>query len=212
MEFCALASGSSGNCIYVGAGGSKLLVDAGISCKKIAEGLASLGIDPGGIQGILITHDHCDHIQGAAVFARKYGVPVYATPLTMEYICKKAVSPPGPQLQRFVDPDADFFVGSICLYTESIWGINIMKQVIVLLFSGATIPLAFFPDRLQSIAYRLPFQSIYNTPLRILLMQTVDLCEVSRMLLLQLFWCIMLTVLTSLFWRVSIRQITVNGG
>jgi ABC-2 type transport system permease protein len=43
-------------------------------------------------------------------------------------------------------------------------------------------------------------------------MQTVDLCEVSRMLLLQLFWCIMLTVLTSLFWRISIRQITVNGG
>ncbi|MBO4559941.1 MAG: MBL fold metallo-hydrolase [Lachnospiraceae bacterium] len=113
MEFCALASGSSGNCIYVGAGGSKLLVDAGISCKKIAEGLASLGIDPDEIQGILITHDHCDHIQGAAVFARKYGVPVYATPLTMEYICKKAVSPPGPQLRRLVDPDEDFSVGEI---------------------------------------------------------------------------------------------------
>jgi ABC-2 type transport system permease protein len=106
----------------------------------------------------------------------------------------------------------DFIVGTICLYTESIWGINIMKQVIVLLFSGATIPLAFFPRKMQEIAYRMPFQSIYNTPLRILLMQTVDLCEVGQMLLLQLFWCIMLTVLTSLFWRVSIRRITVNGG
>ena len=113
VEFCALASGSSGNCIYVGAGETKLLVDAGISCKKIAEGLEQLGIDPGGIDAILITHDHCDHIQGAAVFARKYNVPVYATPLTMEYLCKKAVCPPGPQLQMKVEPDSDFFVGTI---------------------------------------------------------------------------------------------------
>ncbi len=111
-----------------------------------------------------------------------------------------------------INYNIDLFVGTLCLYTESIWGINIMKQVIVLLFSGATIPLAFFPQKMQEIAYCMPFQSIYNTPLRILLMQTVDLCEVSRMLLLQLFWCIMLTVLTSLFWRISIRQITVNGG
>ena len=111
-----------------------------------------------------------------------------------------------------INYNIDLFVGTLCLYTESIWGINIMKQVIVLLFSGATIPLAFFPQKMQKIAYCMPFQSIYNTPLRILLMQTVDLCEVSRMLLLQLFWCIMLTVLTSLFWRVSIRRITVNGG
>ena len=113
VEFCALASGSSGNCIYVGAGRTKLLIDAGISCKKIAEGLEQLGTDPGEIDAILITHDHCDHIQGAAVFARKYNVPIYATPLTMEFICKKAVCPPGPQLQMKVDPDSDFFVGGI---------------------------------------------------------------------------------------------------
>ncbi|MBQ7582722.1 MAG: ABC-2 family transporter protein [Lachnospiraceae bacterium] len=111
-----------------------------------------------------------------------------------------------------INYNIDLFVGTICLYTESIWGINIMKQVIVLLFSGATIPLAFFPQKMQEIAYRLPFQSIYNTPLRILLMQTVDLHEVAGMLLLQLFWCVVLTIFTSLFWRVSIRQITVNGG
>ena len=111
-----------------------------------------------------------------------------------------------------INYNIDFFVGTICLYTESIWGINIMKQVIVLLFSGATIPLAFFPQKLQEIAYRMPFQSIYNTPLRILLMKQVDMAEVLPMLLLQLAWCVGLTVLTSLFWRVSIRQITVNGG
>ena len=111
-----------------------------------------------------------------------------------------------------INYNIDLFVGTLCLYTESIWGINIMKQVIVLLFSGATIPLAFFPQKMQKIAYCMPFQSIYNTPLRILLMKTVDLCEVGKMLSLQLFWCIILMVLTSLFWRISIRQITVNGG
>ncbi|MBR6451801.1 MAG: hypothetical protein IKS87_03780 [Lachnospiraceae bacterium] len=111
-----------------------------------------------------------------------------------------------------INYNIDLFVGTICLYTESIWGINIMKQVIVLLFSGVTIPLAFFPEGLQRIAYRMPFQSIYNTPLRILLMKSVDFGEVAGLLLLQLFWCVALSLFTSLFWRISIRQVTVNGG
>lgn len=63
----------------------------------------------------------------------------------------------------------DYIIGTICLFTESIWGINIMKQVIVLLLSGATIPLAFFPDKLRTIVWFLPFQSIYNAPLSLLL-------------------------------------------
>lgn len=111
-----------------------------------------------------------------------------------------------------INYNIDFFVGGICLYTESIWGINIMKQVIVLLFSGATIPIAFFPDRLQSVAYHLPFQSIYNTPLTILLMEDPTTAEVLPMILLQLFWCVFLTIFTSVFWNISIRQVTVNGG
>ena len=111
-----------------------------------------------------------------------------------------------------INYNIDFFVGSICLYTESIWGINIMKQVIVLLFSGATIPLAFFTEWLKDIAYHLPFQSIYNTPLTILLMKEPSAGEVLPMILLQLFWCVLLTLFTSLFWNISIRQVTVNGG
>ena len=111
-----------------------------------------------------------------------------------------------------INYNIDFFVGSICLYTESIWGINIMKQVIVLLFSGATIPLAFFPEWLKDIAYHLPFQSIYNTPLTILLMKDPSVSDVLPMILLQLFWCVFMTLFTSLFWKISIRQVTVNGG
>ena len=106
----------------------------------------------------------------------------------------------------------DFLVGTICLYTESIWGINIMKQVIVMLLSGATIPIAFFPEPLKTIAYYLPFQSIYNAPLSVLLDGHPQPQTLLTTLGIQLFWCIAMAVLSKLFWKVSLRQITVNGG
>ncbi|MBR5372007.1 MAG: ABC-2 family transporter protein [Oscillospiraceae bacterium] len=106
----------------------------------------------------------------------------------------------------------DFIVGTICLYTESIWGINIMKQVIVLLLSGATIPIAFFPDTLKTIVSYLPFQSIYNAPLSILLDGEPKPQTVFTTLGIQLAWCIGMMLLSKLFWKTSLRQITVNGG
>lgn len=106
----------------------------------------------------------------------------------------------------------DFLVGTICLYTESIWGINIMKQVIVMLLSGATIPIAFFPEPLKTITYYLPFQSIYNAPLSVLLDGKPQPQALLITLGIQLFWCIVMTVLNKIFWKVSLRQITVNGG
>ena len=106
----------------------------------------------------------------------------------------------------------DFIVGTICLYTESIWGINIMKQMVVLLLSGATIPLAFFPDTLRTVVSFLPFQSIYNAPLSLLLNGSPDVQTVLRTLGQQLFWAVAMTLLSAAFWNRSLRQITVNGG
>ena len=106
----------------------------------------------------------------------------------------------------------DFIVGTICLYTESIWGINIMKQVIVLLLSGATIPLAFFPDKLRTAVNYLPFQSIYNAPLTLLLDGAPTAEKVLTTLGTQLIWCIAMMIISKVFWKVSLRQITVNGG
>lgn len=106
----------------------------------------------------------------------------------------------------------DFFVGTICLYTESIWGINIMKQVVVMLFSGVTIPIAFFPETLKKIVYYLPFQSIYNAPLSILLGKDLKWQATLSTLLMQLGWCIIMFIISKLFWKISIKQITVNGG
>ena len=106
----------------------------------------------------------------------------------------------------------DFIVGTICLYTESIWGINIMKQIIVLLFSGATIPLAFFPEALKKVVYFLPFQSIYDAPLSILLNSNPQPKILLITLGTQFLWCSVMMIISKLFWKSSLRHITVNGG
>ena len=82
MRMCSIASGSSGNCIYVGSDNSHLLIDTGISKKRIEEGLNKLEIKGDELDGILITHEHSDHIKGLGVFSRKYEIPIYATPGT----------------------------------------------------------------------------------------------------------------------------------
>lgn len=82
MEITTLASGSSGNCILVSHGGTHLLVDCGISCLRIKRALAALGISPGALTGILITHEHSDHISGLATLFKQYHLPVYCSPGT----------------------------------------------------------------------------------------------------------------------------------
>lgn len=78
MDFCTLYSGSSGNSIYIGTDKTKLLVDAGVSGKKIQEGLSEIGVNPNDIKGILITHEHDDHIKAAGILSRRFNIPIYA--------------------------------------------------------------------------------------------------------------------------------------
>lgn len=86
MKLSSISSGSKGNCILVENEGTTLLVDVGISKKKVEEGLSFFEQNPEDIDGILITHEHSDHIRGLGVFLRKYEIPVYATEKTIEYI------------------------------------------------------------------------------------------------------------------------------
>ena len=86
MRLCSIASGSSGNCVYVGSEATHLLVDTGISGKRIEQGLRELDLAPKDLDGILITHEHADHISGLGVIARKYEIPIYATERTIEAI------------------------------------------------------------------------------------------------------------------------------
>ena len=84
MRLCSIASGSSGNCIYVGSDCAHVLIDAGISGRRVEAGLNSLELTGRDLDGILITHEHSDHIKGLGVIARKYGIPIYATGGTVD--------------------------------------------------------------------------------------------------------------------------------
>ena len=83
MRVISLQSGSNGNCIFVQARGARLLFDAGISGVQAQERLAAFSVDPAGMDGLLISHDHSDHVRCAGIFHRKFQVPVYATPRTL---------------------------------------------------------------------------------------------------------------------------------
>ena len=78
MKFCSLYSGSSGNSILVGSENAKILIDAGVTGKKIDEALHQVGQNPNEIDGIFITHEHVDHIKGVGIISRKYDIPIYA--------------------------------------------------------------------------------------------------------------------------------------
>jgi phosphoribosyl 1,2-cyclic phosphodiesterase len=84
MLAISLQSGSNGNCIYVETEGARLLFDAGISGIRAEQRLASHGRDIRNVDALIISHDHTDHISHAGIYQRKYGLPVYVTPATMD--------------------------------------------------------------------------------------------------------------------------------
>lgn len=121
MRLCSIASGSSGNCIYVGNDHTHLLVDTGISKKRIEQGLQTLGVKGDEISGILITHEHIDHIQGLGVFSRKYGIPVYGTSGTLEGIrCSNSLGKMPEGLLHKVEVDSVFSLGDMNIRPFSI--------------------------------------------------------------------------------------------
>ncbi len=81
-----LASGSTGNAVLFQFGKNKILVDVGISCRRIERGLQTIGVKAGELDAVLLTHEHNDHIKGLDVFIRKYRLPVYTKPATWERI------------------------------------------------------------------------------------------------------------------------------
>ncbi|MDR3748962.1 MAG: MBL fold metallo-hydrolase [Acidobacteriota bacterium] len=79
VSVTVLASGSKGNCTVVSSSGTRLLVDAGLSCRELLRRMVLCGLDPDGINAILVTHEHTDHVAGLRVLARRLKIPVYIT-------------------------------------------------------------------------------------------------------------------------------------
>lgn len=86
LTVCVLASGSSGNCIYVASETTSILVDAGLSCRTTEERLEQIGVNPADIKAVCVTHEHSDHKDGLGVLFRKYGIQPYANSGTIEAI------------------------------------------------------------------------------------------------------------------------------
>ena len=114
MDFrvCSLFSGSSGNSTYIGAEKTHILVDAGLPGRNIVAGLKQVGIDGRDLTGILITHEHSDHIKGAGVLSRKFNLPIYANEGTWEAMDAK-IGRVAPNNRRVFDNDMDFYIEDI---------------------------------------------------------------------------------------------------
>ena len=78
-----------GNCLYVESENTKLLIDAGVSLKKIEKGLETINVNPSSLDGILITHEHSDHIQSLGNLSKKFNLPVYANSETLDSMPKQ---------------------------------------------------------------------------------------------------------------------------
>ncbi|NQT66443.1 MAG: hypothetical protein HQ569_02560 [Actinobacteria bacterium] len=115
-------------------------------------------------------------------------------------------------LAFFISFNIDYIIGLTSFYTESIWGISIAKDTIVLLLSGALIPINFFPEILRKIVGFLPFQAIYHIPLTILISKDMSIYEYLKFLGIQLSWAIALYALNRFYYSRAIKVVTVNGG
>lgn len=113
MRFACLGSGSEGNALVVEAGASRVLLDCGFSIKETVARLARLGLTPADLNGIVVTHEHSDHIGGVARFANKFKLPVWLTHGSLAYLSNLDQAPLDT---RVIDSHATFALGD--LYIE----------------------------------------------------------------------------------------------
>lgn len=99
LRLCVLGSGSAGNCVIIESGAHRLLVDAGFSCRQIERRLEAVGVDPRTVASVVLTHEHGDHVRGAARFAHRNRAVIYGTRGTLEHSGLAAKSVPTRELR-----------------------------------------------------------------------------------------------------------------
>lgn len=119
FTFCPLFSGSSGNALFIGAGDTRILIDAGMPGKAIEGALREIGILPETLSGIAVTHEHSDHVKGVGIISRKYHVPIYANERTWNAMAR-TVGQVDSRNRRIVEDEEDFYIGDLALYPFSI--------------------------------------------------------------------------------------------
>lgn len=127
MRVINLSSGSDGNLTYIEGGGSRILVDLGLSCKEATERLKLIGVDGESIDGVVVSHEHSDHIKGVNVFCKKYHVPVYAhDEVWQSGLCDKIT---------LGDRDKKVFSGEFCIHDLLICPVEVPHDVKCFAFS-----------------------------------------------------------------------------
>ena len=111
MRIVTFASGSTGNCCLVSDGGVNVLIDAGISARRIVQGLGVLGLAPQDVCGVLITHEHTDHISGLPVLVKRTGMRIFAPSELGEVL--KRVKPELSESIDYIPPDGGLCVGDV---------------------------------------------------------------------------------------------------
>ncbi|MCX7749861.1 MAG: MBL fold metallo-hydrolase [Clostridia bacterium] len=119
IKFCSLYSGSSGNSIFLSDGNTKVLIDAGLSGKKIIEALCTIGENPVELSAILISHEHSDHIRGAGILSRKFDIPIYANEATWSAM-EKWIGPVNVKNKIYFETGMEFVIGDIGIKAFSI--------------------------------------------------------------------------------------------
>ena len=134
LNFCSLYSGSSGNSLFIESDNTKILIDAGMSCKKIEEALNIIEVDPCSINAILVTHEHSDHIKGISTISRKFDIPVFATKETFEAMPSQTEKLAQKNI-NFFNPSEKFYIDDLEILPFSIphdaanpCGFNIIKD------------------------------------------------------------------------------------
>jgi glyoxylase-like metal-dependent hydrolase (beta-lactamase superfamily II) len=121
LRFCPLFSGSSGNALYLGCGNTHLLVDAGMSGAKVTAEMDRVGLHPGDLSGILVTHEHADHIAGVGILSRRYDIPIYANEGTWAAMRDKLGNISEKNIMTF-ETGADFHIGALDITTcDRMW-------------------------------------------------------------------------------------------
>lgn len=112
IKVCSLFSGSSGNCIFVSYNETSILIDAGVSGRRIEEALKSIGESFDKMAGIFITHEHCDHISGAGILSRRHKVPIFANSSTWNAM-RPFMGKLPPDFIRHIEVDEVFVLGDM---------------------------------------------------------------------------------------------------
>ena len=114
MKFCSLYSGSSGNCLYLEDKDTKILIDAGVSGKKIEENLKKIYVKPEEIDAVFVSHDHIDHTKGVGVFSRRFDIPIYANRGTWE-VALKGLGKISPKNMVVFHSNQEVYINGLCI-------------------------------------------------------------------------------------------------